>query len=102
MSPAGNVVVTMLSACFTSVPVCTGVIGTGASFPVCHVAFGPTGTGFTRMVLAGAPPTAGTVILSRPVALSRTAFSTGTVGEIPPVPVLTRFTDCQPLPSPDM
>ncbi|OLU12658.1 hypothetical protein BOQ07_28885 [Klebsiella michiganensis] len=89
----------MLSACLTSVPVCTGVTGTGVLLPVFDGAAGPTGTGFTRMIRDGAPATAGTVILFRPVVLSRTAFSTGIVAEIPPVPVLTRLIDCRPLPS---
>ncbi len=86
----------MLSACLMPVPVCTGDLGPGEPLPVCAGAAGPVGTGLISIVLAGAPATAGSVILSSPVSSSRTGLNTGTLGDTPPTPVLTKLTLCLP------
>ncbi len=91
-SSAGKVVVTILSACFIVVPVCTGVTGAGLLLPVFAGAVGPTGTGLIRMVREGTPATAGSVILSSPVFSSRTALNTGTLAGTPATPVLYSLT----------
>ena len=52
--------------------------------------------GLISIVLAGAPATAGSVILSSPVSSSRTGLNTGTLGDTSPTPVLTKLTLCLP------
>jgi hypothetical protein len=89
---AGKVVVTILSACFIVVLVCTSVTGAGLLLPVFAGAVGLTGTGLIRIVLEGTPPTAGSVILSSPVFSSRSALNTGTLAGTPATPVLNSLT----------